>query len=31
MDKDLGFKGDQVIQIQFKKTDWQNDYNSKNT
>lgn len=29
MNKDLGFKGDQVIQIQFKKTDWQNDYNSK--
>lgn len=29
MNKDLGFKGDQVINIQFKKTDWQNDYNSK--
>ncbi len=29
MNKDLGFKGDQVIHIQFKKTDWQNDYNSK--
>lgn len=27
--KDLGFKGDQVIHIQFKKTDWQNDFNSK--
>ncbi|MDQ1095338.1 MULTISPECIES: ABC transporter permease [Chryseobacterium] len=29
MNKDLGFKGDQVIQIQFKKTDGQNDYNYK--
>ena len=29
MNKDLGFKGDQVINIQFKKTDWQNNYNSK--
>ena len=29
MNKDLGFKGDQVVRIQFKKTDWQNDYNSK--
>lgn len=27
--KDLGFNGDQVIHIQFKKTDWQNDFNSK--
>ncbi|MFY1045997.1 ABC transporter permease [Chryseobacterium sp. GP-SGM7] len=29
MNKDLGFKGDQVIQIQFKKTDWQSNYNFK--
>ena len=29
MNKDLGFKGDQVIRIQFKKTDWQNNFNSK--
>lgn len=29
MNKDLGFKGGQVIRIQFKKTDWQNNYNSK--
>jgi putative ABC transport system permease protein len=29
MNKDLGFKGDQVIQINFKKTDWENDYNLK--
>lgn len=27
--KDLGFKGDQVMRIQFKKTDWKNDFNAK--
>jgi len=27
--KDLGFKGDQVLRIQFKKADWKNDYISK--
>ena len=28
MNKDLGFKGDQTIQIDFKKTDWrQKDFN----
>jgi len=26
MNKDLGFKGDQVIQINFKQTRWENDY-----
>ncbi len=29
MNKDLGFKGDQVIQINFKQTRWENDYNFK--
>lgn len=29
LNKDLGFRGEQVIHIQFKKTDWRNDYNSK--
>jgi len=29
MNKDLGFKGDQVIQIDFKKTNWEDDYNYK--
>ena len=29
MNKDLGFKGDQVIHIHFKKTDWRDHYNSK--
>lgn len=29
MNKELGFKGDQVIQIHFKKTDWENNYNLK--
>lgn len=29
MNKDLGFKGDQVIQIDFKKTNWENNYNYK--
>ncbi|WP_326983305.1 FtsX-like permease family protein [Chryseobacterium sp. MYb264] len=29
MNKDLGFKGDQVVQIDFKKTDWENDYTYK--
>lgn len=29
MNKDLGFKGDQVVNIQFNKTDWENDYNYK--
>lgn len=29
MNKDLGFKGDQVIQIDFKKTNWENNYNFK--
>lgn len=29
LNKDLGFKGDQVIQINFKKTDWENDYTLK--
>jgi len=29
MNKDLGFKGDQVVNIQFNKTDWENDYNFK--
>lgn len=27
MNKDLGFKGDQTIQINFKKTNWENDFN----
>ncbi|KAA0128602.1 FtsX-like permease family protein [Chryseobacterium sp. SN22] len=29
MNKDLGFKGDQVIYIPFKKIDWKNDFNYK--
>lgn len=29
MNRDLGFKGDQVIYIPFKKTDWKNDFNYK--
>lgn len=29
MNKDLGFKGDQIIQIDFKQTNWENDYNYK--
>ncbi|HEX7869427.1 MAG TPA: FtsX-like permease family protein, partial [Chryseobacterium sp.] len=29
MNKDLGFKGDQVVNIQFNKTEWENDYNYK--
>lgn len=29
MKKDLGFKGDQVIQIDFKKSNWDKDFNSK--
>lgn len=29
MNKDLGFKGEQVIQIDFKKTNWENNYNFK--
>jgi len=29
MNKDLGFKGDQIVTIQFKKTDWKNNYNFK--
>ncbi|KQT22562.1 antibiotic ABC transporter permease [Chryseobacterium sp. Leaf405] len=29
LNKELGFKGDQVIQINFKKTDWENNYNLK--
>jgi len=29
MSKDLGFKGDQVVQIDFKETKWENDYNFK--
>ena len=29
MNKDLGFKGDQIVQIGFNKTDWRNDYNYK--
>lgn len=29
MNKDLGFKGDQVINIQFNKKEWENDYNFK--
>ncbi len=29
MKKDLGFKGNQVIRIQFKKADWKDDYISK--
>ncbi|MFC3158561.1 hypothetical protein ACFOEQ_08475 [Chryseobacterium arachidis] len=29
MNKDLGFKGDQVVQIDFKKTNWEKNYNSK--
>ncbi|AYN02534.1 ABC transporter permease [Chryseobacterium sp. 3008163] len=29
MNKDLGFKGNQVVNIQFNKTDWENDYNFK--
>ncbi|WP_434981391.1 FtsX-like permease family protein [Daejeonia sp. YH14] len=29
MNKNLGFKGDQVIHVNFKKTDWENDYTYK--
>lgn len=29
MNKDLGFKGNQVVQIDFKKTSWENNYNAK--
>ncbi len=29
MNKDLGFKGDQAIQINFKKTNWENGFNFK--
>ncbi|KAF5308746.1 hypothetical protein FQR65_LT17988 [Abscondita terminalis] len=29
MNKDLGFKGDQIVQIEFNKTDWRNNYNYK--
>jgi putative ABC transport system permease protein len=29
MNKDLGFKGDQAIQINFKKTNWENNFNVK--
>lgn len=29
MSKDLGFNGDQVIQVDFKETKWENDYNFK--
>lgn len=29
MNKDLGFKGDQVVHVHFKKTDWRDHYNSK--
>lgn len=29
LNKDLGFKGDQIIQIDFKKTDWHDDYTYK--
>lgn len=31
LNKDLGFNGNQVVQIDFKKTDYKDDYNYKNT
>lgn len=31
LDKDLGFNGNQVVEIDFKKTDYRDNYNYKNT